>query len=91
MPGGGRVQFSVESEPGEAVIDVIDNGEGIPPERRAAVFTRFHREAGSRGDGYGLGLSIVQRAAQLHDASIELLDSPFGRGLRVSVRMPLAV
>ena len=91
VPGGGRVQFSVESEPGEAVIDVIDNGEGIPPERRAAVFTRFHREAGSRGDGYGLGLSIVQRAAQLHDASIELLDSPFGRGLRVSVRMPLAV
>jgi len=91
VPGGGRVQFVVGSEQGKAVIDVIDNGEGIPPERRAAVFARFHREAGSRGDGYGLGLSIVQRAAQLHDASIELLDSPFGHGLRVSVRMPLAV
>lgn len=90
VPGGGRVQFAVASDQGKAVIDVIDNGEGIPPERRAAVFARFHREAGSRGDGYGLGLSIVQRAAQLHDASIELLDSPFGRGLRVSVRMPLA-
>ncbi|RAO74844.1 sensor histidine kinase [Dyella jiangningensis] len=90
VPGGGRVQFAVASDQGKAVIDVIDNGEGIPPERRAAVFARFHREAGSRGDGYGLGLSIVQRAAQLHGASIELLDSPFGRGLRVSVRMPLA-
>ncbi|WP_130617293.1 ATP-binding protein [Dyella amyloliquefaciens] len=90
VPGGGRVQFVVSRDEGKAVIDVIDNGEGIPPERRDAVFTRFHREAGSRGEGYGLGLSIVQRAAQLHDASIELLDSPFGRGLRVSVRLPLA-
>lgn len=90
VPGGGRVQFSVAREQDRASIEVIDNGEGIPPERRAAVFARFHRESGSRGDGYGLGLSIVQRAAQLHGASIELLDSPFGRGLRVSVRMPLA-
>ena len=90
VPGGGRVRFVLEREAGQAVIDVIDNGEGISPERRAAVFARFHREAGSRGDGYGLGLSIVQRAAQLHDASIALLDSPYGHGLRVSVRMPLA-
>jgi len=53
------------------------------------VFARFHREASSRGDGYGLGLSIVQRAAQIHDASVELLDAPEGRGLRVCVRLPL--
>jgi two-component system sensor histidine kinase QseC len=90
VPAGGQVKLIVQREQAEAAIDVIDNGEGIPPERRAAVFTRFHREASSRGDGYGLGLSIVQRAAQMHDASIELLDSPFGRGLRVSVRLPLS-
>lgn len=86
---GGVVRFLVQREEGHAVIDVIDNGEGIAPERRAAVFARFHREAGSRGDGYGLGLSIVQRAAQMHDASVELLDAPEGRGLRVCVRLPL--
>jgi len=90
VPDGGSVKLILQRERDEAVIDVIDNGEGIPPERRAAVFARFHREASSRGDGYGLGLSIVQRAAQMHDASIELLDSPFGQGLRVSVRMPLS-
>ncbi|PXV53151.1 two-component system, OmpR family, sensor histidine kinase QseC [Dyella jiangningensis] len=90
VPAGGQVKLIVQREQGEAVIDVIDNGEGIPPERRAAVFARFHREAGSRGDGYGLGLSIVQRATQMHDASIALLDSPYGRGLRVSVRIPLS-
>ncbi len=89
VPAGGRVQLSVGREGDHAVIDVIDNGEGIPRERRDAVFARFHREASSRGEGYGLGLSIVQRAAQLHDASIELLDSPFGRGLRVRVCVPL--
>jgi two-component system sensor histidine kinase QseC len=90
VPDGGLVQLSIEREQAYAVIDVTDNGEGIPPERRAAVFARFHREAGSCGEGYGLGLSIVQRAAQMHDASIELLDSPHGQGLRVCVRIPLA-
>ncbi|MHA6204965.1 ATP-binding protein [Dyella soli] len=89
VPDGGTVQLAVGREPGYAVVDVIDSGEGIPPERRAAVFARFHREGASRGDGYGLGLSIVQRAAQLHDASIQLLDSPHGHGLRVCVRFPL--
>ncbi|AIF46641.1 ATP-binding protein [Dyella japonica] len=90
VPAGGFVKLIIQREQAQAVIDVIDNGEGIPPERRAAVFARFHREAGSRGDGYGLGLSIVQRAAQMHDADIVLLDSPYGRGLRVSVRLPLS-
>jgi two-component system sensor histidine kinase QseC len=90
VPLGGQVKLNIQREQNQAVIDVIDNGEGIPPERRAAVFARFHREAGGRGDGYGLGLSIVQRAAQLHDATIELLDSPYGRGLRVCVRLPLS-
>ncbi|RDI98664.1 two-component sensor histidine kinase [Dyella solisilvae] len=89
VPSGGLVQLAIARSAGDAVIDVIDNGEGIPPERRAAVFARFHREVGSRGEGYGLGLSIVQRAAQLHEASIELLDSPLGQGLRVCVRIPL--
>ncbi|WP_114240406.1 ATP-binding protein [Dyella sp. C9] len=89
VPDGGQVQLAIRAEGAAAVIDVVDNGEGIAPERRAAVFARFHREASSRGEGYGLGLSIVQRAAQLHDASIELLDSPLGRGLRVCVRIPL--
>lgn len=88
VPAGGQVQLSIAQGAATTTIDVADDGPGIPPERRAAVFARFHRESGSRGDGYGLGLSIVQRAAELHGASIELLDSPFGRGLRVKVSIP---
>ncbi|MGH8157520.1 MAG: ATP-binding protein [Rhodanobacter sp.] len=90
VPAGGQVQLSIAQDEHDALIDVIDDGPGIPAERRASVFARFHREAGSRGDGYGLGLSIVQRAAQLHAATIELLDSPYGRGLRVRVAIPLS-
>jgi two-component system sensor histidine kinase QseC len=88
VPAGGQVQLSLAREADVVVIEVIDNGPGIPAERRASVFARFHREAGSGGDGYGLGLSIVQRAAQLHGATIELLNAPSGRGLRVRVAIP---
>lgn len=90
VPDGGQVQLSVDRTAQAATIDVIDDGPGIPAERRAGVFARFHRETSSHGDGYGLGLSIVQRAAQLHDATIELLDSPHGSGLRVRVCIPLS-
>jgi two-component system sensor histidine kinase QseC len=90
VPEGGQVQLIIEQRANETTLDVIDDGPGIPAEQRAAVFARFHREKSSRGEGYGLGLSIVQRAAELHDASIELLDSPFGTGLRVRVAIPRA-
>ncbi|MBM7125691.1 sensor histidine kinase N-terminal domain-containing protein [Dyella flava] len=88
VPSQGMVQLSLERYAANVVLEVIDNGPGIPAERRASVFARFHREASSSGDGYGLGLSIVQRAAQLHNATIELLDAPSGRGLRVRVTIP---
>jgi two-component system sensor histidine kinase QseC len=90
VPAGGQVQLSLERYANTAVIEVTDNGPGIPADRRASVFARFHREVSSSGDGYGLGLSIVQRAAQLHDATIELLDAPSGRGLRVRVAIPVS-
>ena len=84
----GQVDIRISASPSWASIEVSDDGPGIPPARRAAVFTRFHRELAGAGDGYGLGLSIVKRAADLHGASIELLDSSFGRGLRVRVEIP---
>jgi len=89
VPAGGRIQLAVAQSRQEATLEVIDDGPGIPVDNRRDVFARFHREAGTRGEGYGLGLSIVARAASLHRASIELLDSPLGRGLRVRVSIPL--
>ena len=87
---GGQVDVSIQQDQDFVVIEISDDGPGIPPDRRAAVFERFHREVESESRGYGLGLSIVQRAIQLHKASIELLASPFGHGLQVRIRMARA-
>ncbi len=83
----GQVEVAIRREGQQAVIDICDNGPGIPEDRRQAVFRRFHREVESATRGFGLGLSIVQRAIELHDASIELSESPLGRGLLVRIRM----
>jgi two-component system, OmpR family, sensor histidine kinase QseC len=90
VPAGGQVQLVLKQDAHEATVEVIDDGPGIPMEHRAAVFARFHRETSGQGDGHGLGLSIVQRAVKLHDATVELLDSTFATGLRVRVAVPTA-
>lgn len=87
-PDHGHVKLAVRPGSSTAVIEVSDDGPGIPLERREAVFERFHREATSLGDGFGLGLSIVQRAARLHGATVELLEAASGRGLLVRVTVP---
>jgi two-component system sensor histidine kinase QseC len=89
VPEGGHVSLSLDRRDAHAVVEVVDDGPGIPAERRAGMFGRFQRGVDSHGEGYGLGLSIVQRAAELHGASVELLDRDSGSGLRVVVVLPL--
>ncbi|OOG63425.1 two-component sensor histidine kinase [Rhodanobacter sp. B04] len=83
----GRVEVSIEQHGNQVTISICDDGPGIPAERRDVVFERFHRAAETESRGYGLGLSIVQRAVELHDARIELLASPYGQGLQVRIHM----
>lgn len=60
-------------------IRVSDNGMGIPPEDREAVFRRFYRMDNSRStSGHGLGLALVAAIAQLHDIDIHLSDNQPG-------------
>jgi signal transduction histidine kinase len=54
------------------------------------VGQRFYRVAGTGENGSGLGLSIVNRIAEIHGATVSLDDGPGGRGLRVSVAFPKA-
>jgi two-component system sensor histidine kinase QseC len=89
VPRGGQVELAIAHDGELARIEVVDDGPGIPPERRASMFTRFQRGADTHGEGYGLGLSIVQRAAELHGATVELLGREGGSGLRVVVTLPL--
>ena len=70
--------------PGCAMLEVEDNGPGIPPQERERAFERFQR-GNAGGTGSGLGLSIVRDIAGHHGAVAELLDGPGGIGLKVRV------
>ncbi len=69
---------------GRAMLEVEDNGPGIPPEERERAFERFQR-GNAGGTGSGLGLSIVRDIAGHHGATAELLDGPGGIGLKVRI------
>jgi two-component system sensor histidine kinase QseC len=84
-PTGGRVEVQLRSTAENLTLEVADSGPGIAPELRAQLFERFVRLGD--GQGAGLGLSIVARIAELHGATVELLDSALG-GLSVIVRIP---
>jgi two-component system OmpR family sensor kinase len=89
-PEGGKIDVALDNDGGRAVLTVIDNGPGIPPEERARVFDRFFR-GDDREPGSGLGLSIVKRIADAHHATIELGAPDDGTGLVVTVRFPPSV
>jgi len=76
-PGGGHVLLRTTSEEGRVVIDVLDDGRGIPVEDRDAVLRRFYRSAGAAGTaGHGLGLPLVAAIARLHGYEFSIGDNP---------------
>lgn len=88
VPAQGRVAVTLANTPRAVVVEVSDNGPGIPADRRERVFDRFHREGDDRADGFGLGLSIVRQAARSHGAQVELSEPAAGTGLCVRVTVP---
>jgi two-component system sensor histidine kinase TctE len=89
----GRITVSVTSgggTPAAPTLAVEDDGPGIPAAERERVLERFYRVPGTRGDGCGLGLAIVNEVARRHGATLHLLDGPDGKGLRVEVRFRTA-
>jgi heavy metal sensor kinase len=91
-PGGGRVRLSVRREQGFAILEVADDGIGIPEEALPHVFKRFFRVDSSRSreqGGAGLGLAIVKSICTAHGADVEVISSP-GKGSCFRMRQPLA-
>jgi two-component system OmpR family sensor kinase len=92
-PNSGRVDVSVEywtasgaSTPSRgALLKVVDNGPGIPPEERSRVLDRFYRRPGTTPPGSGLGMAIVKAIADAHGATLTLDSGPEGIGLTVGV------
>jgi signal transduction histidine kinase len=80
--------LSLRKYPKTAIVEVADNGPGIPAEERVKVFRRLYRlEKNRTPPGNGLGLSLVQVVADLHGATIELRDNE--PGLSAVVAFPL--
>jgi two-component system OmpR family sensor kinase len=84
----GRVDVSTSMADGEAVIEVSDDGPGIPADERDRVFDRFYRRAGSGAAGSGLGLAIVKAIVGRHGGRVALGEGPGGRGLTARVTLP---
>ena len=85
--GGGLIELRVYHENGQAILEVADQGPGIPEADRQSVLDRFVRLEPSRTTpGNGLGLSLVRAIARRHDGSVTLEDNR--PGLRVRLQFP---
>jgi signal transduction histidine kinase len=83
---GGMVRCSLIAAPGTLILEVADDGPGVPPEQRATIFERYHR--GTLSSGTGLGLAIVGEIAALHGGSVAVGDAPEG-GALFTFELPL--
>ena len=86
-----EIGIGVDDDRGMAHIDVIDHGEGIPPQLRDKIFQRFWRADTSRArdtGGSGLGLAIVSGIVAAHQGSVEVIDT-VGGGATFRIWLPL--
>ena len=81
-----HVELRAYPDPGRLVLEVADNGCGIPEKERPKIFDLFFS---TRRGGTGLGLAIVDRIAKAHGAEIEVESTP-EEGTRIRVLMPRA-
>ena len=88
-PGGGTIAITARVVAGgEAVIDVIDSGPGVPAEERDAIFDSFFRgraKSSGRIEGTGLGLAIAREFAEAHGGRISVLAKANGAHFRVTL------
>jgi len=88
---GGEVEVRVRRKPGTAVLEVSDNGAGIPEHALPHVFERFYRADRARSrdsGGAGLGLAIVKAICAAHGAEVSV-SSKEGNGSLFTVELPL--
>jgi two-component system sensor histidine kinase MtrB len=89
--GGGPVAVLVHTAGGQHVLQVDDEGPGVPPQDRTNIFDRFvrGRTASARGDGEGtgLGLALVAEHVAAHGGRVFVTDRP-GGGARFRVELP---
>ncbi|BBL71366.1 sensor histidine kinase [Methylogaea oryzae] len=91
-PDGGTVELRAQGDQERVVIEIADNGPGIPREERAKVFHRFERlgvQAERAYQSSGLGLYNANLLARQHGGAIRIGDGLDGRGVTFSVELPV--
>lgn len=90
-PRGGKIQVNCRSEGSQVILQVIDDGPGIPPSDQPYVFDKFYRGSNIGYDipGTGLGLAIVKSIVEDHQGRI-WVESTLGSGTIFTVVLPLA-
>jgi two-component system OmpR family sensor kinase len=87
-----EIRVSADLETRRASVEVVDHGEGVPPQIRDKIFERFWRADTSRTretGGSGLGLAIVTSIVHAHRGSVDVVETP-GGGATFRVSLPLA-
>jgi signal transduction histidine kinase len=84
MGEGGELFIRLSADDDEALIEVIDTGQGIEPEIREKVFEIYYS---TKKNGSGIGLPMTRRLIQEHGGSIELHSEP-GKGTRFAIHLP---
>jgi two-component system sensor histidine kinase CpxA len=84
------IDVQLTSQDNHVLLEIIDQGTGVPNNQLEKIFNPFYRVDTSRTKktgGYGLGLSIAQQVIQRHEGRIEAVNQPEG-GLKVSIYLP---
>ncbi|MBI3150512.1 MAG: response regulator [Chloroflexi bacterium] len=91
-PSGGEIQFTAKTENAQVLIDVQDNGYGIPASDLPFIFDRFYRVRDGKAsevEGNGLGLAIVKSIVEQHNGQINV-QSEMDKGTCFSVTLPVS-
>ncbi len=92
-PDNSTVTIALERDGRNTLLSVTDEGTGVPPDKREAIFERFTRLEKSRNrslGGFGVGLAVSKRLVEARGGSILVTDGPTG-GARFEVRWPAAL
>jgi len=92
MPAGGTVRMALKREQRTAVVEIADDGEGIPPDVLPRIFDLYFT---TKAKGSGIGLAMTYRILQLHGGEMEVrsqaeAEAP-ARGTTFTLRIPVSV